>query len=176
MKAKKERKTKISFPLGLYFQQLIYPNTYVRTIDPFTFWHRYKIKHLETCWEINLVSYLERCRKLEWQPSLQQQERDIELFIGFSKKTGEWTPDGRHLHRTLSLTTEGHYRVESLYWFFKKRLAAMPPAQSRASSFDRDDKNLVSEIYNTGLTVNSLTTVGTRSLMALGLAIISSSE
>lgn len=67
MKAQAEPKTKISF-LGLYFRQLIDPHTYVRSFNPITFWHRYRIKYLESCWEIDLVRHLERCHKLAWQP------------------------------------------------------------------------------------------------------------
>ena len=73
MKTKEEQKIKISFPLGLYLQQLFCPDIYVKFINPFKFWRRYRINHLEACWEINTVRYLERCRKIEWQPARQQQ-------------------------------------------------------------------------------------------------------
>lgn len=73
MKPKEKQKIKISFPLGLYFQQLFCPKTYVKLIDPFSFWRRYRINHLEACWDFNMVRYLERCRQIEWQPTRQQQ-------------------------------------------------------------------------------------------------------
>lgn len=52
---------KISFPWILYFKQLFAVNTYVRFINPFNFWHRHKIKHLEKCSELDLIEHLERC-------------------------------------------------------------------------------------------------------------------
>ncbi|MGV2829364.1 DUF4278 domain-containing protein [Myxosarcina sp. GI1(2024)] len=85
MKANEERRIKISFPFSLYFQQLVCPNTYVKSLNPFSFWRRYRNRYLETCWEINLVRYLERCLKIEWQPVQQEREQDIELIRSFTK-------------------------------------------------------------------------------------------
>lgn len=62
-----KRATKISFPFGLYFKQLFATDTYVKFINPFNFWRKYKINHLETCREFNLVKYLERCYRREWR-------------------------------------------------------------------------------------------------------------
>ncbi len=68
MKTQEQRKIKINFPLGRYFQQLFASDIYVKFINPFSFWRRYRINHLEACWEINIVQYLERCHQIEWQP------------------------------------------------------------------------------------------------------------
>jgi hypothetical protein len=62
----KKTATKISFPFGLYLHQLFSADVYVRFINPFSFWRRYRINHLETCQELNTVEYLERCHHLEW--------------------------------------------------------------------------------------------------------------
>lgn len=58
---------KIGFPFSLYLKQLFSTDAYVRHINPFSFWHRYKIDRLETCYELNTVQYLERCHQLDWQ-------------------------------------------------------------------------------------------------------------
>ena len=61
MNREEKRSTKISFPLALYFQQLFAADSYVRYINPFSFWRKYKINHLETCRELDTVKYLEHC-------------------------------------------------------------------------------------------------------------------
>jgi hypothetical protein len=67
METTETRPIKISFPFSLYFEQLFSHDTYVRFINPFSFWRKYKIKHLESCRELNTVQYLESCRELEWR-------------------------------------------------------------------------------------------------------------
>ena len=67
MTIKETGPTKISFPFSLYFKQLFAADPYVRYINPFSFWHRYKINHLETCRELDTVEYLERCLQLQWR-------------------------------------------------------------------------------------------------------------
>ena len=74
MKIKEAKKSKISFPLGLYFQQLVFPDTYVKFINPFSFWRRYRINHLEDSWEFDIVQHLERSHQTEWQPVHSQQD------------------------------------------------------------------------------------------------------
>ena len=54
--------------LRLYFKQLFYRNIYVRYINPFSFWRRYRINHLETCCQQDRVQYLERCYQLWRSP------------------------------------------------------------------------------------------------------------
>jgi hypothetical protein len=63
---------KLNFPFGLYFQQLFCSDIYVKFVNPFSFWRKYRIAHLETCWELNVVRYLEGCYQLEWQPATPQ--------------------------------------------------------------------------------------------------------
>lgn len=58
---------KIGFPFGLYLKQLFSADTYVRYINPFNFWRRYRIDHLETCRELSTVKHLESCHKLDCQ-------------------------------------------------------------------------------------------------------------
>lgn len=69
MTTTEKRPTKISFPFGLYLRQLFSADTYVRFINPFSFWRRYRINHLETCGELDTVEYLERCHQIKWRPS-----------------------------------------------------------------------------------------------------------
>ncbi|WP_036477864.1 DUF4278 domain-containing protein [Myxosarcina sp. GI1] len=71
MKLQATKKHDISFPFKLYWRQLFSSHQYVKFIDPFSFWHRYKIDHLETCWELNPVLFLERCYRLDCQPKRQ---------------------------------------------------------------------------------------------------------
>ena len=71
-----EQKIKVNFPISQYFQQLFCPDTYVKFINPFSFWRRYRINHLDNCWAINIVQYLERCRKVKWQPARPQQDNE----------------------------------------------------------------------------------------------------
>ena len=52
---------KFSIPWRFYFQQLFAEDTYIRFINPFNFWHKHKIKHLEKCSELDLIEHLERC-------------------------------------------------------------------------------------------------------------------
>ena len=56
---------KIGFPFGLYLKQLFSADTYVRYINPFSFWRRYRINYLETCYELNTVQHLEHCYQLD---------------------------------------------------------------------------------------------------------------
>lgn len=65
MNREEKQPIKISFPLALYFQQLFAANTYVRYINPFSFWRKYKIDHLEICRQLNTVEYLEHCYRLK---------------------------------------------------------------------------------------------------------------
>lgn len=58
---------KLSFPWSLYFEQLFSKDTYVRFINPWSFWREYRIKHLESCRELNTVQYLESCYQLQWR-------------------------------------------------------------------------------------------------------------
>lgn len=64
---REKRTTKMSFPFGLYLKQLFSADTYVKYINPFSFWHRYKIDRLEACRELDTVKYLENCRQLDCQ-------------------------------------------------------------------------------------------------------------
>ncbi len=76
------QKIKVNFPINQYLQQLFCSDTYVKFINPFSFWRRYRINHLDNCWAINIVEYLERCRKIEWQPVRQHQDNEpIKNFI-----------------------------------------------------------------------------------------------
>ncbi|MEN9517542.1 MAG: hypothetical protein RLZZ381_130 [Cyanobacteriota bacterium] len=69
MDAKEARPIKVKFPFNLYFKQLFAQDTYVRFINPFGFWRRYRINHLETCCELNTVQYLESCYNLKRRSS-----------------------------------------------------------------------------------------------------------
>lgn len=57
----------IKFPFLLYFKQLFAANIYVKFINPFSFWRRYKINHLETCLEFDTIRHLETCQHLKLQ-------------------------------------------------------------------------------------------------------------
>ncbi|GAB4532785.1 MAG: hypothetical protein Tsb0014_17580 [Pleurocapsa sp.] len=76
MTIKEEQKIKVNFPISQYFQQLFSPDLYVKFINPFRFWRRYRINHLENCWAIDTVQYLECCRQIEWQPTIAQQDNE----------------------------------------------------------------------------------------------------
>ena len=65
MNAGEKLPIKIGFPFGLYLKQLFSANTYVRYINPFSFWRRYRINHLESCCDLNTVRHLERCYQLD---------------------------------------------------------------------------------------------------------------
>ena len=67
MNTGEKRLVKISFPWNLYFKQLFSADTYVKFINPFSFWRRYRINHLETCKELNTVERLEDCYRLKRQ-------------------------------------------------------------------------------------------------------------
>ncbi|MEM7759210.1 MAG: hypothetical protein AAF298_13955 [Cyanobacteria bacterium P01_A01_bin.40] len=67
MSTGEKRQIKIGFPFNLYLKQLFSTDSYVRDINPFSFWRRYRINHLETCHELNTVQYLERCFQLDWR-------------------------------------------------------------------------------------------------------------
>lgn len=61
MATRPTKPTTISFPWNLYLRQLFSPDTYVKFINPFNFWRRYRIDHLETCRERDIIQHLERC-------------------------------------------------------------------------------------------------------------------
>ena len=89
----------VNFPVLKYFQQLFASDSYVKFINPFRFWRRYRINHLEACWSINLVQYLERCHQLEWSPVQLQENPDfmnnlsqIPIYLGLPwEKTSQNT-------------------------------------------------------------------------------------
>ncbi len=88
MKAKEEQKIKISFPISQYFQQLFGPDFYVKFINPFSFWRRYRIDHLESCWEIDIVRYLERCYQIEEPATKSQPDNRPKNFTETGKYRG----------------------------------------------------------------------------------------
>ena len=61
MATRPTKPTTIGFPWNLYLRQLFSPDTYVKFINPFNFWRRYRIDHLETCHERDIIQHLERC-------------------------------------------------------------------------------------------------------------------
>ena len=67
MNTGEKRAIKIGFPFGLYLKQLFSANAYVRYINPISFWRRCRIDHLKTCYELDTVKYLEKCRQLDCQ-------------------------------------------------------------------------------------------------------------
>ncbi len=81
MNSQEKRTIKIKFPWGLYFQQLFSTDIYVKFINPFDFWRRYRIDHLENCRAINIVQRLEYCLQIEWQPT----QSDKKLLKNLSK-------------------------------------------------------------------------------------------
>ena len=58
---------KVNFPFLLYFKQLFAANAniYVKFINPFSFWRRYKIEHLEKCRDFDIIQHLENCYQVE---------------------------------------------------------------------------------------------------------------
>ena len=68
MTTREGQKLKVNFPLKQYLQQLFASDTDLKFLNPFSFWRRYRINHLETCWAINPVQHLERCYQIEWKP------------------------------------------------------------------------------------------------------------
>ena len=75
--------------LRLYFKQLFYRNIYVRYINPFSFWRRYRINHLETCCQQDRVQYLERCYQLKRSPEPVSQRKEVncESEISFKQSS-----------------------------------------------------------------------------------------
>jgi hypothetical protein len=56
---------KIRFPLWQYLKQLLVDKS--KVINPFKFWHNYRVQMLENCWKIDSISLLEKCFKCELQ-------------------------------------------------------------------------------------------------------------
>ncbi len=77
MTIKEKQQFKVNFPILKYFQQLFASDSYVKFINPVRFWRRYRINHLEACWSINLVQYLESCYQLEYSPIQHQVNPDV---------------------------------------------------------------------------------------------------
>ena len=77
MTIREKQRPKVNFPVIKYFQQLFASESYVKFINPFRFWRRYRINHLEACFSINLVQYLERCYQLEYLPVQPQVNPDF---------------------------------------------------------------------------------------------------
>lgn len=76
MKVREEGKISIKFPIQKYFNQIFSNSAYVTIINPFKFWRRYRIEHLESCYQYNLVRFLECCRRKECQPDKPNQENN----------------------------------------------------------------------------------------------------
>lgn len=87
MNTKEARPIKVNFPFSLYFKQLFAQDTYVRFINPFIFWRRYRINFLDTCCELNTVEHLESCYSLEWQSSKSIGYRNNQSFEGISSSS-----------------------------------------------------------------------------------------
>ncbi len=68
MTIQEKQQFKVNFPVKQYFQQLFASDCYVKLINPLRFWRRYRINHLEACWSINQVEYLETLYQLEYSP------------------------------------------------------------------------------------------------------------
>ena len=68
---REKRAIKVGFPFGLYFKQLFSGDPYVRYINPFSFWRRYKIDRLEASYALNTVRHLENCLLLDCQAAIQ---------------------------------------------------------------------------------------------------------
>ncbi|WP_156518842.1 hypothetical protein [Phormidesmis priestleyi] len=60
-----DRLTRLSSPLHQFWTQPIFSAAKV-TLNPFEFWNRYRIQHLEACWSYDSVPLLERCWVQEW--------------------------------------------------------------------------------------------------------------
>ena len=84
MTIREKHPTKISFPFGLYFKQLFSADTYVRLINPFSFWHQYRNNHLETCCQLDIVQYLERCHQIEWRRANLLAHQETQNFTDIS--------------------------------------------------------------------------------------------
>ncbi|PAX58322.1 hypothetical protein [Brunnivagina elsteri] len=54
---------KIIFPLWQYLNQRL--NQPEIVINPFCFWHNYKIQRLEYCWNLDRIQFLEKCWEFE---------------------------------------------------------------------------------------------------------------
>ena len=85
MTARERQKLKVNFPLKQYLQQLFVADTDLKFINPFSFWRRYRINHLETCWAINPVQHLERCYQIEWKPLPSQAETVMNSSLPWEK-------------------------------------------------------------------------------------------
>ncbi len=84
MATEEKQLIKIRFPFNLYFRQLFSADTYVKFINPFSFWRRYRINHLETCQNINTVEHIKRCHQIEWQP---EKKSDYKIANDFNKSS-----------------------------------------------------------------------------------------
>lgn len=118
MNIKEGRKTTIKFPIQKYFKQIVPSFDYVTFINPFKFWHRYKIDHLEICYEYNLILFLERCLKTEHQSVTQNSENNS---ISWEKDRG--LSSNQQNHNAISISQPNYelkyrgvnYRSNSTY-------------------------------------------------------------
>ena len=58
------RQIKLKFPWLKYLKQIFNSSQYVTIVNPWKFWRRYRIEHLNACYQYNTVEFLERCRQL----------------------------------------------------------------------------------------------------------------
>jgi hypothetical protein len=100
MNTQEARQIKVNFPFSLYFKQLFAQDTYVRFINPFSFWRRHRIEYLETCCELNTVQYLENCYNLKWQSSTSIDYRNNQSFKEISSSS-QVPPQQISLHKII---------------------------------------------------------------------------
>lgn len=100
MNTKEASQIKVNFPFSLYFKQLFAQDTYVRFVNPFSFWRRYRIDFLETCCELNTVQHLESCYNLEWQSSKSIGYRNNQSFEEISSSS-QVTAQQISLHKII---------------------------------------------------------------------------
>ncbi len=60
--------TKNGFPFAEYLNQLLFNPNNQTILNPFKFWHIYRIEQLEHCWKQDWTELLEHCWILKYEP------------------------------------------------------------------------------------------------------------
>ena len=103
------QKTKIIFPLRAYLKQLLATNIYVKFLNPWRFWRKCRIEHLETCLKFDEISYLEDCYQLDF---LSNRFGESQTLKSDRKTTAKQNGSNQNLSSNIILISQPSFELK----------------------------------------------------------------